>query len=164
MDFLPKMQEEDRMTHAHEHEAGMFQHHQTEYNVEKIVRNLLLIQDHYVSDPCADCLNKHWNLVLGYEEEGRTLDGNAKFQKDLHEVEDLANRHLKTVVECAVGNTCKVKKPEDMARMIAEVRTLRRRLNQRIYGLEGDITHDVFEQERKEDKKEEHAGHSGVHA
>lgn len=140
------------MAHGHTHheeESGRFWHHQAEYNIEKIIRNLLLIQDHYSQDPCADCLSKHWNLVMAYAEEGETLDGSEKYAKEFNEVIGLGERHIKIILDCAVGGVCKVKKPEDMQRMIQEVRVLRKELNQKIYGLVGDVTHDILVEQGK---------------
>lgn len=111
-------------------------------------------------DPCSDCLLKHFNLILAYVEEGKTLDGSHKFIKTFEEIVPLINKHLKIVVECSVSNICRVKKPADMQRMIQEVRSLRRSLNQRIYGLEGDITHDILV-EKDEDFHESEHRHAG---
>lgn len=129
---------------AHEHDDYGWGHHDARYNLDKIINNLLLIQDHYTFDPCADCLTKHHKLVMAYAEEGMTLDNNDMVRRELSDAEELSRKHLHIVVECTIGNKCKVKKPEDMQRMVQEVRALRRKLNMKVYGLEGDITHDIL--------------------
>ena len=98
--------------------------------------------------------------ILAYISEGRTLDNNEKVIREFNECEPLGNRHLKVITECAVGNVCKVKKPEDMQRMVQEVRSMRRKLNNCIYGLEGDITHDILVEK---DDDHHHSTKSYVH-
>jgi hypothetical protein len=133
------------MSHGHSHdENGMFGHHEAAYNAEKIIFNLQLIQDHYSEDPCADCLTKHWNYVAAYAEEGKTLDNAAKFQGLFNDAIALRNEHFKTIIGCAVDNVCKIKTPEDMMRMIQQVRQLRRKFNRETYDMEGDVTHDIL--------------------
>jgi hypothetical protein len=140
----------DNMAHDHAHDHGehagapIFWHHQAEYNLEKIIRNLLLIQDHYAIDTCSNCLTKHWNLVQAYQEEGRTLENGEKFEDDFDKVEDLGNRHFRVILDCTVNNKCDIKNPHDMHRMIQEVRAMRRALCIAIYGIDSDVVHDLL--------------------
>jgi hypothetical protein len=136
------------MAHKHSHEeeeGGMFGHHDARYNAEQILRNLLLIQDHYSTDPCADCLTKHWSLVLAYADEGLTLDNNKAVRDLLERTAEIGNRHFNTIVSCAVKNVCKVRNHDDLMEMLQEVRSLRKEISMRIYGLVGDVTHDAFD-------------------
>jgi hypothetical protein len=137
----------------------MYGHHDARYNAEQILRNLMLIQDHYSSDPCADCLTKHWNLVMAYAEEGLTLDNYKKVADLLNGALEVGHRHFKVIVDCAVGGQCRVKKQEDLMKMLQEVRSLRKEISVRIYGLVGDVTHDAFDRHEAHDNGE----HEDIH-
>lgn len=137
------------MAHHDDESYGMFGHHDAKFNAEQILRNLMLIQYHYSADPCSDCLSKHWNLVLAYAEEGMTLDNYKEVTDLLDKALVVGNRHLKIILECTVGNKCKVKSNDDLMRMLQEVRSLRKEISVRIYGLVGDVTHDAFDHDTK---------------
>ena len=131
--------------HDDEDSYGLFGHHDAKFNAEQVLRNLILIQEHYAVDSCSDCLSKHWNLVLAYAEEGLTLDNYKEVKDLLEKATKIANRHLKIIIECSTENKCRVKNDDDMMRMLQEVRSLRKEISMRIYGLVGDVTHDAFD-------------------
>jgi hypothetical protein len=84
-------------------------------------------------------------MVLAYAQEGLTLDKYQAVNDLLDKTIDVGNRHFGIIVSCAVKNVCKVKNDADMMRMLQEVRSLRKEISMRIYGLVGDVTHDAFD-------------------
>ncbi len=116
----------------------MFDHHTAEYNLEKIIENLILLQEHYAGNRCGDCILKHLETIRAYADEGMTLDHSDKYMQFLKASYDLAEKHLDIVVGCIEEGECKVKSEEDIHRMIQEVRELRREINMALYGMVGD--------------------------
>ncbi len=124
----------------------MFSHHQAEFNIQRIIENLILLQDHYSTDPCADCCTKHVETIEAYAREGMALDHAAEYADYLKACTDLAERHLRIIVGCINDQgKCEIKNPKDMVKMGQETRALRRELNMAIFHLAGDL---VYENEQ----------------
>jgi len=118
---------------------AMFGHHDARYNCEMIIKNLILLQDHYAIDPCADCITKHLETIEAYAEEGLTLDNADKCRDYLIKAQEIADKHKKIVLSCTVGNFCNIHSHDDLNEMIQEIRELRKEMNMAIYGIVGEV-------------------------
>jgi len=106
----------------------MFSHHDARYNLIAIAEELILIQNHYSQDRCADCLTKHWLTVSALAREAVSLD-NADQVLDLaREAQELAQKHLSIILS-------HIDKPVDINKMIQEVRELRKKIIQKVLGV-----------------------------
>ena len=139
-------------------DENIFYHHDARYNGGMVAQNLVLLQDHYTIDACADCILKHSQLIRGYAEEGLTLDNANLIRPELEETIEIIDKHLKLVLSCAdESGHCRIRSQKDVDTMIQEVRNLRRKINIKVYGLEGDVTHDIL----AKNGIEGHAHHHG---
>ncbi len=120
----------------------MFGHHTAEGNLEFIISNLILLQEHYdgANIECADCILKHLETIRAYAEESLGLDNAIKYKAAIDQVLTFAENHIKIITDCiSDDNKCIIKTEEDKNVMISQARILRRELNVLIYGLAGDL-------------------------
>jgi len=121
----------------------MFDHHTAEYNLDMIIQTLILLQDHYTGNRCADCILKHLETIEAYANEGLSLDHAIQYKDFFKDVIDLAEKHKELVVGCLdEKGVCLVKSEEDINKMVQEVRMLRKELNMALYHLAGDLVYD----------------------
>jgi hypothetical protein len=143
--------------------------------MEKIFYNLLLVQDHLSLDPCANCLTKHLSTILAYNEEGASLDNADKVHDLFVIVHDEIPKILAIVRNCAVGDRCDIKRPEDMDNLVQSVRHLRREVGKAIYGIDSDVVHDITDESAHrqtyeheladhEEREESHAHEAAIHS
>jgi len=138
----------------------MFDHHTAEYNLDMIVQSLILLQDHYAGNRCADCILKHLETIEAYANEGLSLDHAIQYKDFFKDAIDLAEKHKELVVGCLDENgVCQVKSEEDINKMIQEVRMLRKELNMVLYHLAGDLVYDEEKAVSHDFTHEEHEHH-----
>ncbi len=144
----------------------MYGHHSAEGNIEFIISNLILVQEHYTGAnvKCADCILKHLETIRAYAEESLGLDNAITYKAAIERVLAFANNHIKIITDCIVDDDrCIIKTEKDKEKMIMQVRSLRRELNVLIYGLAGDL---IYESDDKHtvdalnDKFDEYAEHN----
>jgi len=138
----------------------MFDHHTAEYNLDMIVQSLILLQDHYAGNRCADCILKHLETIEAYANEGLSLDHAIQYKDFFKDAINLAEKHKELVVGCLdEKGVCLVKTEEDINKMIQEVRMLRKELNMVLYHLAGDLVYDEEKAVSHDFTQEEHEHH-----
>jgi len=105
-------------------------HHRAEYNISRIIEEMVLLEDHYKTDRCADCVIKHIYTIRALAIEGLGLTGADAYEDLLHKARKLAEDHLRTVLKSVHGGL-----EVDFNRLIQEVRALRKEMVWRLYGL-----------------------------
>lgn len=127
----------------------MYGHHSAEGNIEFIISNLILLQEHYdgANVECADCILKHLETIRAYAEESKGLDNAIKYKAAINQVLAFVDNHIKIITDCIKdNNACVIKTAEDKEVMISQARILRRELNVLIYGLAGDLIYKTDDQ------------------
>jgi hypothetical protein len=138
----------------------MFDHHTAEYNLDMIVQSLILLQDHYSGNRCADCILKHLQTIEAYANEGLSLDHAIQYKDFFKDAIELAEKHKELVVGCLdEKGVCLVKSEEDINKMIQEVRMLRKEINMVLYHLAGDLVYDEEKAVSHDFTHEEHEHH-----
>ena len=138
-----------------------FPHHDARYNLEMIVENLILLQDHYSGNRCGDCIMKHLQTVQAYADEGMTLDSASEFIEYLKTSKELAERHQGLVVPCVnEEGTCEIVSHDQINGLINDVRMLRKEINMALFHMAGDL---IYESEGNHDITEHHHSHLGGH-
>ena len=137
-------------------------HHNAAYNLSKIAKNLSLLQEHYLEDPCRECCGKHLQLIAGYAEEGLGLDDGLTFKDFLIGSAQLADKHLNIILECSVKEhgTCQLVDYKDMVELAKEIRTLRREINMAVFGFAADL---LYEGEGGDHHEHSHLGNAHGH-
>lgn len=126
--------------------------------MERIIENLILLQDHFAMDPCADCCLKHTETIEAYAREGLALDHSLDVKEMLDGAIESAQKWKGIIVGCINDEgKCEIKKPEDMQNLIQEARALRRELNMSIYRMAGDLIYEN-EQGHSHDLAHHHLG------
>lgn len=121
-------------------ESDMFGHHTAEYNIEQMIHNLILLQDHYTGNRCSDCILKHLETIIAYAEEGKSLDHAVQYMEFLNQAVSIMQKHKKLVLDCMKKEgVCVIKSEKDMNRIMNEVRMLRKELNMAVYHMAGDL-------------------------
>jgi hypothetical protein len=86
------------------------------YTNEQIAKHLALLEEHFKSYPCGECINKHLLTVEGYAEEGLGMNGKEPYET----VRSWARKAMTR---------------EDLRALLIEARELRRKL-------QGEHSHD----------------------
>lgn len=147
-------------------------HHTAEGNLEFIIDNLILLQDHYSGNnvQCSDCILKHLETIRAYAGEGLSLDNSKERMDELTDAYTLASDHMQKVIGCVgADGKCEIRNRDDINSMIQEARALRRKLNITLYGLAGDL---LYGNERvmhgeladHEEREESHAHEAAIHS
>jgi len=139
----------------------MFDHHTAEHNLDAIIQTLILLQDHYTGNRCADCILKHLETIEAYANEGLSLDNSLKYKEFFEDAIKLADKHKQIVVGCLdESGVCQIKNEQDINKMVQEVRMLRKELNMVLYHLAGDL---VYDEEKAVSHDFIHEGHEHHH-
>lgn len=140
----------------------MFPHHDSRYNLEMIIENLVLLQDHYSGNRCGDCILKHLQTIAAYADEGMTLDNSKEFVQYLEAAHDVAEKHKALIIPCVnEEGACEIVSHDQINGMITEIRMLRKEINMALYHMAGDL---LYEGEgNSHDITQHHHSHIGGH-
>ncbi|MEM3988655.1 MAG: hypothetical protein QXZ22_08700 [Sulfolobales archaeon] len=92
-----------------------------------MIEELILLQDHYAKDRCADCVMKHLYTIRAYSLEAQHLDNSAEIKELLKKAIDLSDKHIELVLKSLHGSQV------DIEKMVQEVRELRKELVTKLY-------------------------------
>jgi len=106
----------------------MFDHHTAKYNAARVVEELVLLQDHYAKDRCADCVMKHLYTIRAYALEAQHLSNDKDIKELLKKAIELSDKHMQLVLKSLHGAEVNVDS------MIQEVREYRKALVSKLYG------------------------------
>ena len=126
--------------HSHSHDYCPFDHHSAEYNLCRIVMEMVLLEDHYVSNPCLDCMSKHLLKIASYASEGLNLDNASKWRNELLRALEIARSHMRKLAELYGRRGVR----EDLQQMAQELRAFRREVLPRLLGF-GEVEHHTHE-------------------
>lgn len=130
-------------------ETDMFGHHTAEYDIEQMIYNLILLQDHYTGNRCSDCILKHLDTIAAYAQEGKSLDHAVQYMDFLNQAISMMEKHKKLVLGCMDDKgSCVIQSEKDMNRIMNEIRMLRKELNMAVYHMAGDL---IYEDEKGTD-------------
>lgn len=127
------------------HDDHHYDHHDARYNLSKIAEHLILLQDHYAGNRCADCIIKHLYTVRAYADEGSTLNSASEYRPLLDEANALANAHLSIVTSNVRGET--QLSEGGLNELINDVRRLRQKILTVLHGFITDEHHVSHEHE-----------------
>ena len=106
-------------------------HHDALFNLREIAKQLILLEQHYVEDPCADCIAKHLLTVEALAQEGLNLNNAEKYQLLLKEALDLAQKHYDIVQGFLFNQNGNY----NLLEMAQEVRQLRKKIMQQAFNV-----------------------------
>ncbi|MEM4772543.1 MAG: hypothetical protein QW648_00850 [Nanoarchaeales archaeon] len=120
-------------------------HHDAAYNLKEIVKELILLEEHYVTNPCADCISKHLLKVSALAEEALTLNNAKKYELILKEVLNIAEKHFNIVNSFLThGN-----QNYNLMDMAQEIREIRKKILKEIFNVD-EIPHHLHENVKKD--------------
>ncbi|MEM3795574.1 MAG: hypothetical protein QW429_06830 [Thermoprotei archaeon] len=135
----------------HQQQAVGYDHHDARYNLGVIAEHLILLQDHYTGNRCADCILKHLYTVKAYAEEGLTLNNATQVRTLLENARQLADKHLGLVQSNLEGRVRGESFGRVLAGMVQDVRALRQQILFELHGAGlGEEHHDHIHAEEGE--------------
>ncbi|MEM0121430.1 MAG: hypothetical protein QW688_08345 [Thermoprotei archaeon] len=111
-----------------------YDHHDARYNLGQIAEHLILLQDHYTGNRCADCVLKHLYTVKAYAEEGLTLNNATQVRALLENARQLADKHLQLVQANLEGKIRGEGFGKTLEKMVQDVRRLRQEILFTLHG------------------------------
>lgn len=109
----------------------MHSHHSAFFNLREIIKQMILLEQHYSINPCLECMLKHLLTIEALTEEAATLDNAKQVYQDLKDIAMLVQKHIHILTNPSVHKI-------NFLDMQHELRSLRRAIMQK-YLIEQDI-------------------------